>query len=179
MATKEPECKTTEEPKGNDKDTGNEKAIEHFVGTIHEFDRKGRMCVEVMQSNGKKRPIAIFRIKNRYFALDSRCYHAGGPLEMGDIEEMGTGNFIVKCPWHRYIITLDKGEGLYMAYDPIKKQHTGVKSKGIKQRPHKVRYDNSNGKLYVTLNIDKKEYPSDHYVKDQDETPPPINFKFA
>jgi nitrite reductase/ring-hydroxylating ferredoxin subunit len=42
-------------------------------------------------------------------AFDSICYHAGGPLGIGDIEEIGEGIKCIKCPWHAYLIDLETG----------------------------------------------------------------------
>ena len=33
----------------------------------------------------------------------------GGPLEMGDIEDMGDGSLAVICPWHSYDFNLKDG----------------------------------------------------------------------
>ncbi len=41
------------------------------------------------------------------------------------------------CPWHKYRIALDTGEGLYMALDG------SWKSKGVRQRVHRVHIDES------------------------------------
>jgi hypothetical protein len=41
--------------------------------------------------------------------MDAACYHHGGPLGDGAIEDLG-GATCVSCPWHKYRITLG-GEG--------------------------------------------------------------------
>ena len=46
--------------------------------------------------------------------MDAVCYHAGGPLTVGDIEEVG-GRACVRCPWHNYFVTVDTGEKLYQS----------------------------------------------------------------
>lgn len=96
-------------------------------------------------------------VGHTYYAMDAICYHMGGSLEDGrlvliDVEDMGqargcgggandavsrhTGSShqraVVVCPWHRYHITLDTGEGLYKAMDGR------WKSKGIRQRTHTI-----------------------------------------
>ena len=70
-----------------------------------------------------------------YRAFDSVCYHGGGPLAMGDIEEIpgdggdggggggggGGGNgsrTCVKCPWHSYLIDLETGKKWYKSLEP-------------------------------------------------------------
>ncbi|KAJ8901461.1 hypothetical protein NDN08_007307 [Rhodosorus marinus] len=65
-------------------------------------------------------------------ALDAICYHMGGPLvASGDLEEIGTRQCL-KCPWHKYLLDIRTGEGLYRDLDFT------WSSKGVKQRIHEV-----------------------------------------
>jgi nitrite reductase/ring-hydroxylating ferredoxin subunit len=49
------------------------------------------------------RSVTILRYKGQVHALDSKCYHMGGPLgEEGDIEDLGNGQTCISCPWHNY-----------------------------------------------------------------------------
>ena len=41
------------------------------------------------------RSIALFRVKNEYFALANVCLHRGGPLGDGVVN-----GSVVTCPWH-------------------------------------------------------------------------------
>ncbi|KAM4747842.1 uncharacterized protein HI_0077-like isoform 2-T3 [Rhinophrynus dorsalis] len=41
--------------------------------------------------------------------MDSACPHEGGPLELGDIEELGNGRLVLTCPWHDFEFCLDDG----------------------------------------------------------------------
>ncbi len=41
------------------------------------------------------RSIALFRVKDSYFALANVCLHRGGPLGEGNLS-----GSIVTCPWH-------------------------------------------------------------------------------
>lgn len=67
------------------------------------------------------------------------------------------------CPWHKYKITLEDGEGLYQAVDDptVKPLTTRWRSKGVKQRIHKV--TEVNGDVFVTLNESSKAIESDVY----------------
>jgi nitrite reductase/ring-hydroxylating ferredoxin subunit len=56
--------------------------------------------------------VTVVRSGGQLFCLDSICYHAGGPLGLGDIEDVA-GHKCIKCPWHGYPITLHNGEKLY------------------------------------------------------------------
>jgi nitrite reductase/ring-hydroxylating ferredoxin subunit len=87
------------------------------------------------------RGVAVWlRDGGRLFCLDAACYHHGGPLAGGDIEETAAGGCVVLCPWHRYRIALGSGECLYTAIDAASGA-AATRSKGVKQRVHAVRTD--------------------------------------
>ena len=50
------------------------------------------------------RSIAVFRIKNQYFAITNQCLHRGGPLGEGEVK-----NYEVTCPWHGWKFNLSDG----------------------------------------------------------------------
>lgn len=103
----------------------------------------------------KGRDISILKVKNDFFAIDSVCYHFGGPLIEGDIEEIGTHICLV-CPWHRFTIDVKTGESL------INIDGKSCISKGIQQRTHEVKVEK--GKVYLRLSTVKEELASDHYA---------------
>ncbi len=45
--------------------------------------------------NADGRNIALFRIKNEYYAVANACIHRGGPLGEGELND-----YQVTCPWH-------------------------------------------------------------------------------
>ena len=52
--------------------------------------------------------IAVFRTADdRYFALDDRCPHKGGPLSQGIVHGER-----VTCPLHNMVINLESGEAV-------------------------------------------------------------------
>ncbi|KAF5893981.1 Rieske domain-containing protein-like, partial [Clarias magur] len=111
------------------------------------------------------RNLAIFYHQGVFYALDQQCYHAGGSLLDGDIEEIDKKLCIV-CPKHKYKITLAEGEGLYNASNPKDKDQPPCwKSKGIRQRVHKV--TEVDGNIYVTLSEIPKFVESDFYQTEQ------------
>ncbi|KAK6972740.1 Rieske domain-containing protein [Biomphalaria glabrata] len=57
--------------------------------------------------------IALFRIGNSVYAIQSVCPHAGGPLHLADIEDIGSTQVCVKCPWHKWKFRLDNGETVF------------------------------------------------------------------
>ena len=48
--------------------------------------------------------LALFNIGGKFYALDNRCTHVGGPLGQGRVE--GTR---VTCPWHGSIFDVTTG----------------------------------------------------------------------
>ena len=60
------------------------------------------------------RHISLLNHRGTVYCIDSLCYHAGGPLAVGDIEDVG-GKPCLSCPWHLYKVTLESGR----AYSPF------------------------------------------------------------
>uniref|UniRef100_A0A8D0GF65 Rieske domain-containing protein n=2 Tax=Sphenodon punctatus TaxID=8508 RepID=A0A8D0GF65_SPHPU len=109
------------------------------------------------------REIVVFYHEEKFYAMDCRCYHAGGPLHLGEIEDIG-GHLCIICPWHMYKITLATGEGLYQAINPTEPSAAPKwRSKGVKQRTHEVTVDN--GSVYVTLSDLSVSLDSDYYAE--------------
>ena len=103
------------------------------------------------------RTVALLFHNNQVYCIDEFCYHHGGPLSHGDIEDVHEHSCIV-CPWHHYKISLNSGEGLYLGLDGK------LRTKGIKQRVHQVIVDESNDTVQVVLNKDETVIESDRYV---------------
>uniref|UniRef100_A0A6B2LS12 Rieske domain-containing protein n=1 Tax=Arcella intermedia TaxID=1963864 RepID=A0A6B2LS12_9EUKA len=87
-------------------------------------------------------------------ALDAVCYHMGGPLVKGDIEDIG-GISCLRCPWHGYKINIETGERVVVTNGQVEYQ-------AKRQRTHQVRI--LGDQIYVTLNLDPQELPSDRYA---------------
>ncbi|XP_074493949.1 Rieske domain-containing protein-like [Sebastes fasciatus] len=130
----------------------------HFIGKKKDVVKAGRVTKTV---NGC-RDILVLYHQGQLHAMDKHCYHSGGALQYGDIEEFN-GRLCIVCPWHKYKITLAEGEGLYQAVDDptVKPLRTHWRSKGVKQRIHKV--TEVNGNVYVTLNDSSEAIESDVY----------------
>ncbi|CAL8248555.1 unnamed protein product [Merluccius merluccius] len=130
----------------------------HFIGT-REYVIQAQRVTKLV--NGC-RDILVLYHQGELHAMDLRCYHAGGPLLNGDIEEFN-GQSCIVCPWHKYKITLAEGEALYQAVDnpTLTPLRTRWCSKGVKQRVHKVTV--VNGNVYVTLNDSSEVIESDAY----------------
>lgn len=96
------------------------------------------------------------------YAMDAYCYHAGGDLQNGDIEELN-GKLCIICPNHKYKLTLAQGECIYKATNPREKPPVPRwYSKGLKQRTHTLT-ENNNGDVYVKLSDTPSWIESDYY----------------
>ncbi|KAG5502944.1 hypothetical protein JKF63_04717 [Porcisia hertigi] len=131
-----------------------------YVSKRVEFTNGSRQLVRCGTRN-----IAVVCYRDVLYAIDNACYHHGGPLLLGDIEDMG-GHPCIVCPWHSYKIALDTGEGLYMGIEGSPKggkPRQEVRSKGCKQRTHKVEVDTA-GDVYVLVDLSGPELESDRYA---------------
>jgi len=135
------------------------------VASRDELLRDGdRVHVQLLDKEGAPRHVSLINHDGDVFAIDSLCYHAGGPLAAGDIEDVG-GNPCVSCPWHLYKVTLETGEKLYgstrLDDDGVTLIPTGITSAGVRQRTHETRL-NDDG-WYVRLRL-AGEVESDKYA---------------
>lgn len=54
--------------------------------------------------------IALLKFKGTVYAVDELCPHMGGPLHLGDIEELGQARLpCIVCPWHSWKYCLQTG----------------------------------------------------------------------
>ena len=111
------------------------------------------------------RHVSLINHKGEVYCLDSLCYHVGGPLGIGDIEDVG-GRACLSCPCHLYKVTLESGEKLYgstkLDETTGKLVPDGVKSAGVRQRTHEVE-KRADG-WYVRLRLDGPSLESDKYA---------------
>ncbi|KAJ1179428.1 hypothetical protein NDU88_004662 [Pleurodeles waltl] len=76
-----------------------------FVGEKESFRSH---CTKLYSQDGEH-IVLVHTRDDKFYAMDSACPHEGGPLELGDIEEMGNGRFALICPWHDFDFFLDDG----------------------------------------------------------------------
>jgi nitrite reductase/ring-hydroxylating ferredoxin subunit len=95
----------------------------HVVGKAEELLPGQRLIVTVKGIN-----IGVFNVKGKYYALNNRCPHQGGPLCEGPIGGLLTSSFpgqyemtradeIVRCPWHLWEFDILTGRAIG---DPVK-----------------------------------------------------------
>jgi 3-phenylpropionate/trans-cinnamate dioxygenase ferredoxin component len=74
------------------------------VCKISDVPEGGRLVVEV-----DERFVALFHVDGRFYAVDDRCSHDGGPLGDGQLE-----GFVVVCPRHGAKFDIRTGQVLSM-----------------------------------------------------------------
>ncbi|KAK9899114.1 DUF455-domain-containing protein [Cystobasidium minutum MCA 4210] len=94
----------------------------HSLGPLSKYTAHDRYVLTFKNnasSVSEEREIVLFRLarqgKDNFYAIESECPHAGGPmkdaeLEIGDIEDFGEESVIAVCPWHGYDFDLRTGE---------------------------------------------------------------------
>eukprot|EP00882_Tetradesmus_deserticola_P033514 GHRQ01038288.1.p1 GENE.GHRQ01038288.1~~GHRQ01038288.1.p1 ORF type:complete len:209 (+),score=29.46 GHRQ01038288.1:240-866(+) len=131
------------------------------IGAATSLAARGRMhsCIQ-------GRYVSILSIKGHLTCIDSICFHAGGPLGLGDIEEVD-GKTCLNCPWHNYKIDAFSGEKYYQAMSWVdgKMVPGNWKSNGFRHRIHQVE-ERSDGMIYVKLDSTPGDVPSDSYAYD-------------
>lgn len=121
------------------------------------------------------RYVSIFKVfpdhtnEPQIFAIDSVCFHAGGPIGLGEIEELDNGDICIVCPWHYYHCSLKSGEKLYRstieASDGSGTLQPGSwKSVGKRQRKHLV--EQRDDGIYLKLNLEGT-IESDQYCRNE------------
>jgi nitrite reductase (NADH) small subunit len=75
---------------------------EYVVGRVDEFKEGVGLAVK---AGG--RTIAVFKIRDRFFAINNTCPHKGATLCEGEVIN---DRYIVRCPWHHWNWQLDTGQ---------------------------------------------------------------------
>ena len=73
-----------------------------FVRTIAVGDLSPGSCMEVAVGG---RPVALYNVGGRFYALANSCLHRGGPLGQGMLDGQ-----VVMCPWHAWSWDVTTGE---------------------------------------------------------------------
>ncbi|NWT02806.1 RFESD protein, partial [Mionectes macconnelli] len=126
-----------------------------FIGKEEDIKKSGRITAKI-----DGREIVVFYHEGKFHALDSRCYRKTLAYIISDID----GQACIVCPWHKFKITLETGEGLYEGINPLEPSPTPQwQSKGVKQRTHKLTIDN--GSVYVCPPDLSVSFDSDYFAE--------------
>ncbi|XP_064422026.1 uncharacterized protein SI:CH73-314G15.3 isoform X2 [Latimeria chalumnae] len=99
---------------------------------VGEIDTFQSPCTKLYSEDGQH-VVLIHTEDGRFYVMDSSCPHEGGPLELGDIEDLGDGKLALICPWHHFDFSLDNG----------------TSSTGLQNQVYDVQV--CNGKVYVQV----------------------------
>ena len=72
------------------------------------------------------RSVALFRVKNQYFAILNACLHRGGPLGEGEVKD-----YEVTCPWHGWRFNLLDGSFSTIPTLKVKTFHVNANDEGV------------------------------------------------
>jgi 3-phenylpropionate/trans-cinnamate dioxygenase ferredoxin subunit len=73
------------------------------------------------------RPIAVFNVDGRFYAVDDVCTHDGGPLAEGVLD-----GFEIQCPRHGARFDVRSGEALCLpAFEPVTAHRVEVRGDDI------------------------------------------------
>ncbi|KFW71573.1 Rieske domain-containing protein, partial [Pygoscelis adeliae] len=128
-----------------------------LIGKEDDIKRSQRITAKV---NGRE--IVVFYHEGKFHAMDSRCYRKIFAHMISILQDIN-GQACIICPWHKFKITLETGEGLYEGINPLEPSPTPQwQSKGVKQRIHKVTIDNGN--VYVSPPDLSVSFDSDYFA---------------
>eukprot|EP00887_Chlorella_sp_A99_P005342 scaffold1.g5342.t1 len=109
------------------------------------------------------RYVSLIQHEGTVYCLDSICFHAGGPLTLGDIEDIEQQPCLV-CPWHYYRVSLKDGSKWYQGAERGEEGKLVAgswKSVGRRQRVHDV--ERRPDGIYVRLHLEGS-LASDEYA---------------
>ncbi|KAI8822446.1 uncharacterized protein EV422DRAFT_618935 [Fimicolochytrium jonesii] len=80
--------------------------------TKDEIHGAKRALVTVCRSSGESVDFVLVGgsgDESQYRCVEATCPHSGGPLHLGDIEDLGSDDPVIVCPWHSYRFSLVTG----------------------------------------------------------------------
>ncbi|XP_033126205.1 uncharacterized protein HI_0077-like [Anneissia japonica] len=97
---------------------------------------KQKICNRFSTEDGEDVMVVFHKEKNKFYAMDATCPHEGGPLDLGDIEDVD-GHPCIVCPWHDFDFRLDNGKS----------------TSGLQQPTYDVQVTDGNVYVYETSTI--------------------------
>lgn len=78
-----------------------------------EADLRHKKCRKLYAEDGEHLVLIYVEEKDEFYAMEAVCAHEGGPLEMGDIEDLGEDKWVIVCPWHHFEFDVVTGENSF------------------------------------------------------------------
>jgi len=117
--------------------------MEHKVGRLDDLPENEGLTLDI-----GGRPIGIFKVDSKVYAVKNLCPHKRAPLARGTLEgtmlptpcageyQYGMASQVLRCPWHGWEFDIQTGECLF-----------GVSDSRIKTYPVSIR----EGDVYVEV----------------------------
>jgi len=117
--------------------------MEHKVGRLKDIPVDDALTLDI-----EGRPVGVFRVGEKVYAVKNMCPHKRAPLARGTVEgtmlptscageyHYGMENQVLKCPWHGWEFDIETGKCLF-----------GVSNSRIKTYEVSVR----DGDVYVDI----------------------------
>lgn len=108
-----------------------------MVSRVDEFPPGERRIIEA-----GRRSIGVFRVGDRFYAVNNHCPHQGGPLCRGRVKPwltsaapgeytVDTGEALIACPWHGWEYDLETGQSfLGPGEPPVRTYDVSVEAAG-------------------------------------------------
>ena len=74
----------------------------HKIGPSSKYEDSKQWLIEI-----NNRPIALFKYKNKYYAIKNSCAHQGYPLAEGNLKDC-----MIECPLHGWVYDIRDGNCL-------------------------------------------------------------------
>jgi len=113
------------------------RVVRIVVARVDEFPPGERRIIEA-----GRRSIGVFRVGDRFYAINNHCPHQGGPLCRGRtkpwVTSTGPGEYtmdgdeaLIACPWHGWEYDLETGQSfLGPGEPPVRTYDVSVEPKG-------------------------------------------------
>lgn len=72
------------------------------IGPISDYNNGNQWLVEI-----NKKPIALFKYNEKYYAIKNSCAHQGYPLAEGNLKDC-----MIECPLHGWVYDIRNGKCL-------------------------------------------------------------------
>ena len=72
------------------------------IGEISDYSDGNQWLIEI-----DKRPVALFKFNNQYYAIKNSCAHQGYPLAEGNLKD-----YKIECPLHGWVYDIRDGKCL-------------------------------------------------------------------
>ena len=73
-------------------------------------DLRSQKCRKLYAEDGEHLTLLYVEERDAFYAMEAACSHEGGPLDMGDIEDVGNDKWVVVCPWHHFEFDVETGK---------------------------------------------------------------------